>query len=200
MLMAYIGMGANLPSHAGPPEATLAAAVERLVSLGRVVRRSSLYSTAPVGFADQPRFVNAVIALLTGLAPRSLLLRLRAIELDFGRDRVARVRNGPRTLDLDILLLGDLCIHEAGLEIPHPRLAEREFALIPLAEIAPLAIDPRQRKTVAQLLEDLSDKHEAKADAVVAIQSDSWRADPDQSAAKSISATGRQTGEPDHHS
>lgn len=198
MLTAYIGMGANLASQAGPPEATLAAAADRLGSLGRILCRSSLYSTAPVGLADQPRFINAVVALATGLAPRTLLLRLLAIERDFGRDRVSSLPNGPRTLDLDILLLGDLCIHEAGLEIPHARLAEREFVLIPLAEIAPQAIDPRHCKKVAQLLQDLSEKHEAKADAVVPIQSDGWRAGLD-GPAQSVSAMRRETREPDPH-
>src|ERR1700675_2751807 len=103
MQTAYIGMGANIPSPAGPPEATPPAAVERLNSIGRVVCRSSLYSTAPVGFADQPRFVNAVIALETDLSPASLLAVLLRIEREFGRDRSAGIPNGPRTLDLDIL-------------------------------------------------------------------------------------------------
>src|SRR5271170_2064728 len=108
MRTAYIGMGANLPSRAGPPAATLAAAAGRLESLGRVVNRSSLYSTEPVGVAGQPRFVNGVVALDTELEPRALLDGLLAIELEFGRDRSAGILNGPRTLDLDILLFGDL--------------------------------------------------------------------------------------------
>jgi 2-amino-4-hydroxy-6-hydroxymethyldihydropteridine diphosphokinase len=101
-------MGGNLASWAGTPEATLAAAAVRLERLGRVVRRSSLYSTEPVGFAEQPRFVNAVVALETELEPRALLEGLLAIEQEFGRDRTAGIANGPRTLDLDILLLGEL--------------------------------------------------------------------------------------------
>ena len=101
-------MGGNLASMAGPPEATLAAAALRLESLGRVTRRSSLYSTAPVGFAAQPRFMNAVVALATELGPRELLDGLLVIELEFGRERAAGIANGPRTLDLDILLLGEL--------------------------------------------------------------------------------------------
>jgi len=119
MRTAYIGMGGNLASWAGAPEATLAAAALRLESLGRVTSRSSLYSTAPVGFAAQPRFVNAVVALETELEPRELLDGLLAIEQEFGRDRAAGFANGPRTLDLDILLLGDLEIREPGLVIPH---------------------------------------------------------------------------------
>ena len=87
MHTAYIGMGSNMASWAGPPEATLAAAALCLESLGRVVGRSSLYSTAPVGFHEQPRFVNAVVALLTELEPRQLLDALLEIEQEFGRDR-----------------------------------------------------------------------------------------------------------------
>ncbi len=137
MPVAYIGMGANLPSCAGPPEATLTGAAERLGSLGRVIARSRLYSTTPVGFVGQPRFVNAVVALQTDLEPRHLLHQLLAIEQEFGRDRSGAVRNGPRTLDLDILLFGNVQLSEPGLQIPHPRLAERAFVLVPLAEIAP---------------------------------------------------------------
>jgi 2-amino-4-hydroxy-6-hydroxymethyldihydropteridine diphosphokinase len=160
-------MGANLASWAGAPEATLAAAAERLESLGRVTRRSSLYSTAPVGFADQPRFVNAVVELETELLPRALLEGLLAIEQEFSRDRSAGIANGPRTLDLDILLLGDLQINEPGLEIPHPRLAERAFVLIPLNEIAPQAVVPGVAKTIGQLLARLIEAAKAESDAVV---------------------------------
>jgi 2-amino-4-hydroxy-6-hydroxymethyldihydropteridine diphosphokinase len=176
MRTAMIGMGGNLASWAGPPEATLAAAALRLESLGRVVCRSSLYSTAPVGFAAQPRFVNAVMELETALAPRELLDGLMAIELEFGRDRVSGIANGPRTLDLDILLLGDLAVREPDLTIPHPRLAERAFVLVPLYEIAPRAIDPASGRTVSQLLESLRQAGAGDADAVLQIQSDSWRA------------------------
>ncbi|MGA2349077.1 MAG: 2-amino-4-hydroxy-6-hydroxymethyldihydropteridine diphosphokinase [Terracidiphilus sp.] len=155
MQTAYIGFGGNLASWAGPPEATLIVAAERLESLGSVVARSSLYSTAPVGFAAQPRFVNAVVALETELAPRELLGGLMAIEQAFGRDREAGFQNGPRTLDLDILLFGELVIHEPDLVIPHPRLAERAFVLVPLNEIAAQVLVPGREKTVAQLLAKL---------------------------------------------
>jgi 2-amino-4-hydroxy-6-hydroxymethyldihydropteridine diphosphokinase len=165
-------MGANLASWAGAPEATLAAAAQRLESLGRVVRRSSLYSTAPVGFAEQPRFVNAVVELETELEPRLLLKRLLAIEQEFGRDRAAGIANGPRTLDLDILLLEDLQIREPGLEIPHPRLAERAFVLIPLNEIAPQAVVPGLARTVQQLLTSL--RADLDSDAVVQVKSEVW--------------------------
>ena len=196
---AYIGMGANLPSPAGPPETTLTAAASRLGSLGSVVGRSSLYSTEPVGFAAQPRFVNAVVALETELAPHTLLDRLLAIELEFGRDRSAGLLSGPRTLDLDILLMGDLSIHEWGLEIPHPRLAERTFVLIPLNEVAAHAVDPRHRKTVAQLLQTLLSRSESEAHAVVPIQSDIWRASTGSGAAGPALSNGAESGEPHRH-
>jgi len=147
----YIGLGANIPGPAGSPEATLAAAASSLERLGRVRARSSLYSTAPVGLADQPRFLNAVVVLETELQPRELLTALLEIEREFGRNREAEVRNGPRALDLDILLYGARQISEPALEIPHARLAERAFVLVPLAEIAPEAIDPRSGRTAKEL-------------------------------------------------
>jgi 2-amino-4-hydroxy-6-hydroxymethyldihydropteridine diphosphokinase len=181
MRTAYIGMGGNVASWAGEPEATLAAAALRLESLGRVVRRSSLYSTAPVGFAAQPRFVNAVVALETELAPQELLDGLLAIEQEFGRDRSAGFANGPRTLDLDILLFGDLELSDPGLEIPHPRLAERAFVLTPLNEIAPEIVVPGCGKTVEELLFSQVPKagpgapaSQSESDAVTRIESAAW--------------------------
>jgi len=176
MPTAYIGLGANLPSAAGPPEATLAAAASRLESLGRLVASSSLYSTEPVGFADQPHFVNAVVALESDLTPRALLDGLLAIEREFGRDRAASFPNGPRTLDLDILLFGNQIVAEPDLEIPHPRLADRAFVLVPLAEIAPQAIDPLSGCTVGQLLQSLREKADNPIDAVVPLTAGVWRA------------------------
>ncbi len=155
MPVAYIALGANLPSPAGPPDATLAAALEPVASLGRIAARSSLYSTAPVGLSDQPRFLNAVLALETKLPPHELLHALLSIERRFGRDRTTSVPNGPRTLDLDLLLYGDIILAEPGLEIPHPRLAERAFVLVPLVEIAPDLRVPRSGLTAAQLLAKL---------------------------------------------
>jgi 2-amino-4-hydroxy-6-hydroxymethyldihydropteridine diphosphokinase len=180
MRKAYIGMGGNLASWAGTPEATLTAAAQRLKSLGRVVSRSSLYSTAPVGFAEQPRFVNAVIALQTELAPRELLKGLMAIEQEFDRDRSAGIANGPRTLDLDLLLLDNLRIREPDLEIPHPRLAKRAFVLMPLSEIAPQTIIPGCKKTVAQLMAYLRSNEiscpsgKNASEAVIRIENAAW--------------------------
>jgi 2-amino-4-hydroxy-6-hydroxymethyldihydropteridine diphosphokinase len=173
-------MGGNLASWAGTPEATLTAASVRLQSLGQVTRRSSLYSTEPVGFAAQPRFINAVVALETELDPHDLLKGLLAIEKEFGRDRAAGFANGPRTLDLDVLLFDDLKISEqngeGGLEIPHPRLAERTFVLIPLCEIAPQIVASGSGTTVSQLLDRLHQNAGNETDAVVPIKSDVWRA------------------------
>jgi len=175
MPLAHIALGANLHSPAGPPDATLAAALPLLASNCRIAARSSLYSTAPVGVADQPRFLNAVVALSTDLPPRILLEALLSIERHFGRDRSDSVPNGPRTLDLDLLLYGDLVLSEFDLEIPHPRLAKRAFVLIPLAEISPHAIDPRSGLTAAELLANLPPT--ADPGAVVRITSPLWPAD-----------------------
>ena len=111
--------------------------------LTQLLARSSFYASAPVGYAYQPDFVNAVAAISTDLQPRELLDALLAIERAQGRVREAPyVVNGPRTLDLDIALYGKRVIHEPGLSIPHPRMAERAFVLAPLAEIAPDAVVP----------------------------------------------------------
>lgn len=179
MLKAYIALGGNLASWAGPPAATLAAATQRLKELGSLTARSSLYSTEPVGFADQPRFVNAVVALETEFEAHALLNRLLAIEKEFGRDRSASIPNGPRTLDLDILLIGDFEIHEPGLDVPHPRLAERAFVLVPLHEIAPDLRINGLEKTVEELLQSLHNSRRGETDAVVRMESDSWRAAAD---------------------
>jgi 2-amino-4-hydroxy-6-hydroxymethyldihydropteridine diphosphokinase len=174
MKTAYIGMGGNLSSWAGAPEATLAAAVMRLETLGRLICRSSLYSTEPVGFAEQPRFVNAVVALETELDPRGLLNGLLKIEQEFGRDRSAGFANGPRTLDLDILLFGDLKIDEPDLRIPHPRMAERGFVLVPLREIEALSGDASGTRSMKQLLQSSEKCVEDDQDAVVPMESDVW--------------------------
>jgi 2-amino-4-hydroxy-6-hydroxymethyldihydropteridine diphosphokinase len=188
MHTAYIGMGGNLASPAGPPEATLAVAVTHLAQLGRVTRRSSLYSTEPVGYADQPRFVNAVVELETDLAPRELLEGLLHIEREFWRDRSAGIQNGPRTLDLDLLMYGHLVLHEAGLDLPHPRLAERAFVLIPLNEIAPGIRDARSGATVKELLERLRGGSPDAPDAVVPVENDVWRAGAGDSGCASVRA------------
>lgn len=190
MPTAYVGLGGNLPSPAGSPEATLAAAVRWLGAIGRVTARSRLYSTEPVGFADQPRFVNAVVALETALAPRQLLDALLEIEREFGRDRSAGIANGPRTLDLDLLLYGNEVVHDPGLEIPHPRLAERAFVLIPLNEIAPEARDPRTGETVAEWVQRLFCAPSGTVDAIVPLQNEIWSADASSDAGARTGSAG----------
>jgi 2-amino-4-hydroxy-6-hydroxymethyldihydropteridine diphosphokinase len=132
MPIVYIGLGANL----GDREATIRTALDLLAAEGDVAVEavSSLRETDPVGYEDQPRFLNGAAALRTELAPRALLDRLQDIERHLGRDR-SGPRFGPRTIDLDLLLYGSAEIDEPGLEIPHPRLHERLFVLEPLAEL-----------------------------------------------------------------
>jgi 2-amino-4-hydroxy-6-hydroxymethyldihydropteridine diphosphokinase len=133
-MRAYLGLGANL----GDRETTIRRALQLLGRDGdvEVVAVSTLRETDPVGFADQPRFLNGVAAVDTELAPRDLLGRLLAVEQELGRTRVGP-RFGPRTIDLDLLLYGNDVVEEPGLTVPHPRLAEREFVLEPLAELEP---------------------------------------------------------------
>ena len=133
MTRAYVGLGANL----GDREATIRRAVERLGAEPgiEVVAVSTLRETEPVGYADQPSFLNGAAVIETGLSPRDLLDRLLAVEQELGRVREARERYGPRTIDLDLLLYGDVAVDEPGLAVPHPRLAERRFALEPLHEL-----------------------------------------------------------------
>lgn len=137
-IIATIGLGANLNDPAGQVEYALAE-LDRLPGT-RLVARSSLYASAPVGYVDQPDFVNAVAQVETTLAPRALLAALLDIEHRHGRER--SFRNAPRTLDLDLLLYGDARFHEEGLSLPHPRMHVRAFVLLPLLEIAPDATIP----------------------------------------------------------
>ena len=162
MPTAYIALGSNL----GDREETLAAATDRLGRLGRVEARSSLYETEPVGFHDQPAFLNAVLALETKLEPLPLLHALLAIERELGRDRSQGVLNGPRTLDLDLLLMGDPVVAGEELTLPHPALARRRFVLAPLAEIAPQLRHPQRNQTMAELLALLPDEGENRVSAV----------------------------------
>jgi 2-amino-4-hydroxy-6-hydroxymethyldihydropteridine diphosphokinase len=132
---AYIGLGSNLDQ----PEEQIARAARALQQLPRSkwVALSPLYRSLPWGDPDQANFINAVAAIDTDLDPQALLQHLFAIELGQGRDRSSGRRNGPRTLDLDLLLHGRAEISQLGLQLPHPRLQERAFVLMPLADLAP---------------------------------------------------------------
>lgn len=134
-MRAFIGLGSNLGDRAG----ALRGAVRALDSVAglRVVAASSCYETEPVGGPHQADYLNAVVEVETSLDPRALLDACHAIEDALGRDRSAEVRWGPRAIDLDLLVVGDLTVDEPGLQVPHPRLRERAFVLVPLAEVAP---------------------------------------------------------------
>lgn len=132
--LAYLCLGSNLDDRAG----TMAKAVGLIARTGlKIVGRSSLYETPPWGPVAQGPYLNMVVAVETELSARELLNMLLGVEHAFGRDRTREVRFGPRTIDIDILLYGDDVVAEPDLEIPHPRMMERAFALIPLAELAP---------------------------------------------------------------
>jgi 2-amino-4-hydroxy-6-hydroxymethyldihydropteridine diphosphokinase len=165
-MKAYIALGSNLSSEHGNRSETLGAAVTLLGRLGRVVALSSLYETEPVGYRDQPAFLNAVVALETKMEPLPLLRSLLAIERELGRDRTHGVMNGPRTLDLDLLLLGNRVAAGEELSLPHPALARRRFVLAPLAEIAPQLRHPQSKQTMAELLALLPDEGENRISAV----------------------------------
>ncbi len=149
----YCSIGANL----GDRERTLAACVAELdaIAESRVVRVSPLYETEPVGDIPQPDFLNAVVALETGLQPEPFFDACLQIEQHFGRER--RQRWGPRTLDIDIILFGRRHVQTARLQIPHPRFSERSFVLIPLADLVPDLTPPGFSLPVAELAERCTD-------------------------------------------
>jgi 2-amino-4-hydroxy-6-hydroxymethyldihydropteridine diphosphokinase len=153
---AYISTGSNL----GDRKSNLEFAQNLLAGTGTLLKISSLYETEPVGFLDQPWFLNQAIELKTGLMPEELLSFCREIEA--ARGRVRTHPNAPRTLDLDILLYNGEVVNAPGLIIPHPRLAERRFVLQPLAQIAPDVIHPILKKSIQSLLEACPDHSEVR--------------------------------------
>ncbi len=154
MPLAAIALGSNL----GDREANLRRAVARIAALGRVSAVSSFHDTAPVGYIDQPRFLNGALLLETELLPVELMSSLLSIERTLGRDRATSAPKGPRTLDLDLLLYDALVLHapagahHPALTLPHPEMHKRRFVLSSLAEIAPEMEHPTTRSTVAELL------------------------------------------------
>ena len=159
--MIYVGLGANLPSpDYGTPEATLAAALDHFAGNGvTVAARSPWYRSAPVPRSGQPWFVNGVAAVETALAPGPLLSVLHGIEAEFGR--VRRERWGPRIIDLDLIAFHDEVLRApGGPEIPHPRMHERAFVLLPLADLAPDWRHPILHRSVQDLMAALGTAQE----------------------------------------
>ncbi len=152
-IIAYISIGSNV----GDKKVNCRTAIDLLVELGRVISVSSLYYTEPVGYKEQEDFINAVAAVETSCSPSELLSRCHSIEDRLGRRRT--VRWGPRTIDLDILLYGDLVMNQPDLVIPHPLMTRRKFVLAPLSEINPAAMHPILNKTAEQLLCELQISH-----------------------------------------
>jgi 2-amino-4-hydroxy-6-hydroxymethyldihydropteridine diphosphokinase len=153
LTLVYLGLGSNL----GDREANLQSALQELNSPDlRLLRTSRIYETEPVGFLDQPLFLNLAAEFETSLSPRDLLQRTQDAERILGRIRT--IKNGPRTLDIDILLFGDAVHEQEGLTIPHPRYRERRFTLEPLAELNPELRDPHNGQTMATLLAALGER------------------------------------------
>ena len=153
----YLSLGSNL----GDREGIITRAVEALDRAGvRAVRQSSLYATEPVGPVAQPWFLNSVVKAETGLMPRQLLRAVQQVERGLGRRR--DVEGGPLTIDIDILLYGSSVIHAAGLEVPHPRMSERRFVLVPLCELEPGLIHPQSGRSVEELLAETGDRSQVR--------------------------------------
>lgn len=152
MTEAWVGLGSNV----GDREAHLRAALRGLASLGVLSLVSPLYETEPVGFREQGPFLNAVAGLRTTLPPERFLARLQEIERAHGRVRTQR--DGPRTLDLDLLFWGESVLALPGLSVPHPRLHLRRFVLAPLCDVAPGLLHPTLGRTARELLEGLDDR------------------------------------------
>jgi len=154
-MLAAIALGSNLSSRFGAPAENLREAIHRLDDLGTVKAVSRFHETEPMGFTQQPRFINAVALLDTEVSPLALLRGLLAIEHSMGRDRASTPPKGPRIIDLDLLLYGNLVLDDPALTVPHPTMHERRFVLAPLAELAPNWLHPTLELSIQQLLQAL---------------------------------------------
>jgi 2-amino-4-hydroxy-6-hydroxymethyldihydropteridine diphosphokinase len=158
MSTVYLSLGSNLGDRAGNIARAIALLDERSV---RVMRRSSLYETEPMDVRDGGWFLNCAVEAKTELPPAELMKALLEIERSLGRERLAHGATGPkesRTIDIDILLYGSSAVHAPQIKIPHPRMAERRFVLVPLAEIAPQARHPVRAQTIGELLAATTDR------------------------------------------
>ena len=158
---AAIALGSNLPSRFGGREANLYAAADRLSGLGTVLGISGFLDTEPVGFLDQPRFLNAALLLETGLEAVALMHALLAIESEMGRSRAGVPAKGPRIIDLDLIWFDRLVLNTPGLILPHPAMPERAFVLEPLAQLAPEWVHPVLGLSVAEMLQRLHHAEQA---------------------------------------
>jgi len=147
MATAYLSLGSNL----GRREANIASALKMLGRKARILEVSSLYETEPVGYKEQPWFLNCVCSLETDLSPQALLELAKTVERKLGREPTRRF--GPRLIDIDVLFYDDLVLDSPDLVVPHPRLAERAFVLVPLKEIAPNLVHPLSGLTIEELFE-----------------------------------------------